>query len=174
MKRSFVIYGAGGHAKVLHDLVVELGFSVDCLFDDSGLISSFGILSTPVYRYDPERFPAAKLLIGVGNNMSRKKIASFVKHEFGTLIHPLASVSKSVDLGSGTIVLANATIQADTKVGAHVIVNSNACIDHEVHIESFVHVSPLSYIGSCSIIKEGVTVRACTAITRNVTLSKDN
>lgn len=173
MDKSIVIYGAGGHAKVVLDLITDLGHQVDCFFDDSGLNASFGNLGIPVYKYDPNIFPDAELIIAVGNSVVRKKIADFVSHRFATLIHPQASVSKTANIGLGSVVLAHATVQADAKIGDHVIVNANTCIDHEVRVESFVHISPLCYIGSACVIQEGVTIQPATAILRNtlVTIS---
>ena len=171
MHKSFVIYGAGGHAKVVHELITELGHQVNCFFDDNGQSSSFGNLDIPVYKYDSNIFPEAQLIIAVGNSVVRKKIAGLVGHRFATLIHPQASVSKTANIGSGSIVLAHATVQADVKIGDHVIVNANTCIDHEVQVESFVHISPMCYIGSACVIQEGVTIQPATAILRNTTVS---
>jgi len=171
MHESFVIYGAGGHAKVVYELITELGHQVDSFFDDSGVNQPFGNLGIPVHKYDPSIFPDAKLIIAVGNSVVRKKIADLVGHRFATLIHPQASVSRTANIGLGSIVLAHATVQADVQIGDHVIVNANTCIDHEVKVESFVHISPLCYIGSACLIQEGVTVQPATAILRNTTVS---
>jgi len=171
MDSSLVIYGAGGHAKVVYELATDLGYQINCFFDDNDPNQFSEKLGIPVHKYDPELYPDAELIIAVGNSVVRKRIAEIVRHQFGTLIHPKASVSKTANIGLGSIVLAHATVQADVNIGDHAIINANTCIDHEVKVESFVHISPLCYIGSACLIEEGVTVQPASAIIRNSVVS---
>ena len=163
MITSYVIYGAGGHAAVVADLVSLQGGRVEVFFDDQ-LKEIQGTLSKP---YTDEIHPEAPLLIAIGNNTVREKVAGSVSHKFGTLIHPSAYVAKDVELGEGTVVLANAVVQANAKIGKHVIINAGVCIDHDAVINDFVLVYPNSYVGGGAVLEKKVLVNAGAVILRN-------
>lgn len=168
IKQSFVIYGAGGHAKVIIDLVLELGGKVECVFDDQPEAINFELMGIPVAEYNPKMFPDAEMIIAVGSNEARQDISRFITHRFATLIHPSAYVSKRATLGEGTVVLANAVIQAEAIIEKHVIVNAGACIDHEVHIHDFTHIGPLVYVGGAATIAPMANIRPGALIKRFV------
>lgn len=167
-KQSFVIYGAGGHAKVIVDLVWALGGNVACIFDDQPESLNFELMGVEVRRYDVNVYPEAEMIIAVGHNESRQAISRLVHHRFATLIHPRASVSKLAKVREGTVVLANAVIQAEAVIGKHVIVNAGACIDHEVEVQDFAHIGPLVYVGGAALIAAMANIRPGALIKRMV------
>ncbi|QNF35749.1 transferase [Adhaeribacter swui] len=159
---SFVIYGAGGHAAVVADLIKLTGGTVEAFFDDQPKTTPIG-LAKP---YAEDLYPGAKMIIGIGNNSIREKIANKVSHSFGTLIHPTAYVAEGVELGEGTVVLANAVIQTNAKIGKHVIINAGVCIDHDAIVDDFVLTYPNAYVGGGATLEKGVLVNAGAVITR--------
>jgi acetyltransferase EpsM len=163
MITSYVIYGAGGYAAVVADLVSLYNGKVEAFFDDQTKEVPGG-LSKP---YGEHIHPDSKLIIAIGNNTIREKIAGRVRHKFGTLIHPSAYVAKDVELGEGTVVLANAVVQSKAKIGKHVIINAGVCIDHDAVIENYVLIYPNAYVGGGAILEKGVLVNAGAVILRN-------
>ncbi len=85
MKASYLIYGTGGHAAVVADLIQVCGESVEAFFDDQPRNNN---TSAPITAYDANTHNNAQLIIGIGNNAVREKLTEKVKHTFGTLIHP--------------------------------------------------------------------------------------
>lgn len=154
---TFVIYGTGGHARVVKDLVELNGGRVSGYFDDQSADAC----------YDTTKFAGDDLIIAIGNNHVRQKISENVHHQFGTLIHPHAIVASDVQVGEGTVILAGAVVQANAKIGRHVIVNASACIDHDAVIEDYVHISPFAYIGGGAVIRSGVLIKPGEIILRN-------
>lgn len=155
MKQDFVIYGAGGHASVVADLVEALNGNVCTFFDDH---------NATVYQHTLHA--AAPMIIGIGNNSARETIADKVTHGFVSLVHPDASVAENVRIGDGTVVLAKAVVQANTVLGSHVIINAGAVVDHDVTIEDFVHIAPNAYIGGGAYIEKGVVIGPGVVVSR--------
>ncbi|MBV8252195.1 MAG: NeuD/PglB/VioB family sugar acetyltransferase [Chitinophaga sp.] len=160
MKKEVVIYGAGGHARVIASLVKNHLREVSCFFDDQE--SKQG----NVLRYDKAIFPDAEMIIAVGNNTARQRLAQEVAHDFGTFVHPAATVDTDVILGEGTVILANAVVQANVKIGAHVIINAGAVVDHDAIVEDYVHIAPNACIGGGAHIEKGAVIGAGAVVSR--------
>lgn len=143
--KEYIIIGNGGYSKIVADLITKTGGNIVqiCESDD---------------EYNEQLFPNAEVVIAIGNNEIRKKIASKVKHKHTILIHPTAVIANEVKIGEGTVVLANAVIQADAQIGCFTIVQSNATIDHEVILEDFVMIYPGAYLGGQAKITVGKTI----------------
>ncbi|RAJ73525.1 acetyltransferase EpsM [Chitinophaga dinghuensis] len=160
MKKEVVIYGAGGHARVISSLIKNQLREVSCFFDDQESLQG------NVMRYNKDAFPDAEMIIAVGNNTTRQRLASEVAHEFGTFVHPAATVDADTVLGEGTVVLAKAVIQANVKIGAHVIINAGAIVDHDAVIEDYVHIAPNACIGGGAHIEKGAVIGAGAVVSR--------
>ncbi|RZK58380.1 MAG: transferase [Pedobacter sp.] len=161
---KWVVYGGGGHARVVADAIKLNADHVVIFFDDNEGLKE--LVGKPVMPYHENQSPTAKMMIGIGNNEFRKAISHYIVHEFGTLIHRDAKVADDVLIGEGTVVLAGAVIQSGAVIGKHVVVNANVTIDHDVQIGDFCSIYPNSYIGGSAKIGAGVTIEACSAIAR--------
>lgn len=163
----YLIYGAGGHARVLMEgLTSVYGHNIVKGFFNDGEEPTF-LSDVLVDRYRSDNNPQAKLLLGVGLPDIRKKLAAKVSHQFGTFIHPSATVAKDVEIGEGTVVLAGAVIQTGAKIGKHVIINANVTIDHDAVVEDYVTTYPGVYVGANAIVSEGTLISPNTTIMRN-------
>ena len=155
MKQQILLFGNGGHANVLKDLIGKLGYAITGIFDDT-------------VPYDTSFKPDAKMIIAIGSNKVRERISEETKHEYVTLIHPTAVIGENVTIGDGTVVLANVVIQPNTKIGKHCIINAGAIIDHDVVIEDFSSIYPGAYIGSSATITRCKTVYPNQVVERSV------
>ena len=159
-----LIYGAGGHAKVIISCVNASGDSVQAIFDDD--LSKKEISKS----YDPILFGDKSIIIAIGNNNIRRTIAQKISHHFGNVIHPTAIIDKSVLIEEGTVILHESILQAGTVIAKHVIINTRVSIDHDCHIADFVHIAPgvilcgnvhvgeNTFIGAGSIVVPNVTI----------------
>ncbi|MFV0194096.1 transferase [Empedobacter falsenii] len=152
--KEYILYGFGGHGKVIKDAIEKNGNQVIHVFDQD-------------HPYDPTIFPNAELIIAIGNNGIRKKIATEIAHPLGIVIHPSASIAQDVTIEKGTVVLANAVIQTGSSIGKNCIINANVTIDHDAVIEDEVSIYPGSYIGGEAKITQGKTIDPNTTIVRN-------
>src|SRR3954466_9352594 len=106
------LYGAGGHAKVIADILEIRGIIPAGVFDDdlSKKIWNFPTLTFP----GPFNFSADKLIISIGNNQTRKKIAAGKIVKYQTAIHPATVLSVHSSIGEGSVIMGGALINADT------------------------------------------------------------
>lgn len=148
------IYGASGHSKVIIEIVNSIGGSVQTIFDDDENISE--VLNHSVIHSFPEVALNSGTVIAIGNNRIRKSVAKVFKGKIEkVLIHSAASVSESVKIGRGTVVMANASINAETIIGEHCILNTGSTVEHDCEIGDFVHISPNAALAGGVIIGEG-------------------
>ena len=98
------LYGAGGHAKVIMDILKENSTELTGIIDDNPHIQEW--MEYHVLSYDPKRmFP---ILISIGNNSIRKNIAEQLYKKnavFGTVISIHAIVSPYTKIGEGSVVM---------------------------------------------------------------------
>ena len=157
-----LIYGAGGHAKVVRSILSACGAQIAALFDDN--LQAESQCEHIVDGYDAVFMPNEALIIAIGNNHDRRRVAAKLCHSFGNAIHPTAVIDPSVRIGSGTVIVHNAVIQADCRIGNHVIINTGAIIDHECVLDDFAHVGPGAtlcggvHVGECTLVGAGSVV----------------
>ena len=96
--------------------------------------------------------------IAVGNNANRKHEAESRLGPFVILIHPNAIVSRTVEIGEGTVIMAGAIVQAHARLGKHVIINTGATVDHHCVIEDYAHIAPGAHLCGNVIVGEGALV----------------
>ena len=115
-------------------------------------------------KFEKETLSQSPIIISIGDNHTRKKIANRLSCEFEKAIHPSSIISPSVNIDEGTVVMAGTIINADANIGKHCIINTGASIDHECVVGDYVHISPHAtlcgnvHIDEGSWIGAGVTV----------------
>src|SRR5438309_1950695 len=114
------LYGAGGHAKVIIDILETCGKTVAGIFDDDPLKTIWGFSS--LQFPGPFNFLTDELIISIGNNSIRKSISK-IEAKYLTAIHPTAIISHYASVAEGSVIMAGALINADTVIGKHCIVN---------------------------------------------------
>ena len=172
MKRIALI-GAGGHAKVIVDLINELNiYKIVGFYDDDITAKLYNI--TNLGKINNIDSSIENFIIGIGNDKIRKKIFENNKNlKWVTLIHPSAIVSKNVTIDSGTVVCAGSIIQTDVKIGKQCIINTGCSIDHECVINDFCSICPKAtlcgqvQIGTLSFIGANSTIIQCLNIGNN-------
>jgi sugar O-acyltransferase (sialic acid O-acetyltransferase NeuD family) len=167
-----LLYGAGGHAKVVWDCLYAQQITVHGVFDDYAnprFLPTIPVLGA----YQAHALPDELLIIAIGNNTARRQLASAVRHRFGQAIHPSATVSRFVQgIGKGTVILHNAVIQIHTLIGDHCIVNTSANVDHDCVIGDFVHISPNATLCGNVTVGEGTHIGASATAIPGVSIGK--
>ncbi|MFY7811780.1 MAG: hypothetical protein ACOVQ2_08615 [Flavobacterium sp.] len=151
---DLILYGFGGFGYIVAEIAIENGYQTIGVFDDieptkmeikNGKIIYLG-------KYNPNIYVNTPLVITIGNNQSRLKISSEIKHQFTSIIHKTAIISPNSIIELGCIIMPNVVIHANTIVKKHNIINTSVIIDHDNIIEEFIHIRPHSYIGSNTYI----------------------
>lgn len=175
------LYGAGGHAKVVIDILRASKVVIDGIYDDNEKLTTllgYSILST-------EKI-SGPLIVSVGDNKARKRIVDALTIDFGRAIYPAAIVSDESVVGEGSVIMQGGIIQSSVTLGKHCIVNSGASVGHDCTVGDFVHISPHatlcggvrvgegSWIGAGSVIIPGVeigkwsVIGAGSVVTKNI------
>jgi sugar O-acyltransferase (sialic acid O-acetyltransferase NeuD family) len=174
-KPGIILFGAGGHAKVVAELAEESGFSLAGFVDSQAsrigeIISPFTIpilasqatLEEALGRGEPLPKGAIAAALAFGHNVGRmglyKRLEGLVT--MPTLIHPRATVSRYAHLGDGTVVMAGVVINAAVKVGRAVILNTGCVVEHDCELEDGVHVSPNATLCGNVTVKQGAWIGA--------------
>ncbi len=174
---KYFLYGAGGHAKVIIDIIHANQGQVSGIVDDNFKGSHwYGIPVIGDWTNVPTIFsehPEAHWIISIGDNAIRKIVAermNTLSMIWGRAIHPSAIISPSVHIGEGTVCMPGVVINSDTTIGKHVILNTASTVDHDNQIGNYVHLSPgvhtagnvninqLTHIGTGASIIPGIRI----------------
>jgi UDP-perosamine 4-acetyltransferase len=146
-----VIIGAGGHGKVVLDIVRAHGQynPVGFLDADPALagrpVTGLTVLG-PVNLLPRLRQQGVRCgIVAIGDSRSRLSYAKILAdHGFELIsaVHPTAYVAPSAKIGRNTVVAAGAVVGAEAVLGDSVIVNSNAVVEHECEVAAGSHVCP--------------------------------
>ena len=181
-KIKVVGIGAGGHAKVIIDILshsprmqvvglVELATRLFGETIEGSLILGDDDLLPQLLA---EGVGFAFLGIGgVGNNLPRAEAYDrILKLGFDliTAIHPRAVVARSAKLGRGVSIMAGVVVNPAAVIGEDVILNSQCTVEHDCVIGDHVHIAPgatlsgavqvgrLSHIGTGASVRQGIRI----------------
>ncbi len=160
---QMVIAGAGGHAQVVIEAVRTQGRWIVAALTDPLILGQ--VMGVPVVGTDLElprlrNQGLAAALVGVGSvKRPTLRIRLFARlREIGfvmpSICHIRATVSPTVELGEGTVVLAGSVINPQTTIGRNVIINTASVVEHDCQIGDHVHIAPRAVIGGGAIIGE--------------------
>jgi sugar O-acyltransferase (sialic acid O-acetyltransferase NeuD family) len=169
------LYGAGGHSKVITDILNSLNIRVIGMFDDNPAKARFQVMEIRNGReLLASGFPKldAPLIICVGDNFRRSQIALAIDTTYGKAIHSTAIVSKLSTIGFGTVVLHGAIVQAGTTIGKHVLINTAASVDHDNTIGDYAHISPHATLCGHVEVGEGTHIGAGAVVIPSIRIGK--
>lgn len=177
MSSHLLVVGAGGHGRVVADAASETRDWDDIAFADDAyprmkrsgewaVIGASTHLKALIEKY-------RHALVAIGRNDVRMLLLRQLEeldYQIVNIVHPRAILSKSVNVGKGSVVMAGAVINFGTILGNGVIVNTGATVDHDCAIGDGVHICPGSHlagnvevgdrawIGLGASLKEGVAI----------------
>lgn len=165
------IIGAGGHAKVIVDIINLISNKIQGVWVENNIDDNF--LTYPLGDLTNFKLIESKeYIIAIGNNYVRKRIAKELLKSTLVAIHPSSVLANSATVGIGTVCMANTTINADSVIGEHVIINTNASVDHDCKIANFVHISPQVGIAGNVEIGEGTHVGIGACVIQDIKIGK--
>lgn len=148
-----VIFGAGGHGRVVADAARAAGLELLGFLDDAGPAAAppGGMVpDAPLLDVADPRLKAAVFIVAIGDNGTRLRIARRLAGEGRTLqpvLHPDATVSPGAALGGGVYVGARAVIGPGASVDTGAIINTAAVVEHDGRVGAGAHVAPGAVLG---------------------------
>ena len=185
--KKIIIIGSGGHAKVVADIILTRKIDLNenlkiigFLDDNFKNLKYDNILNIPILGdlSNIEKFSNNKdyfFIIAIGSNKVREEIA----------IHPRSIISREVEIGSGTVVMANVVINPNSTIGKHCIVNTSSVIEHDNKLGDYVHISSNatlcggvsidnnSWVGAGSVIRQQIHIGKDVIVGANSVVVKD-
>jgi UDP-perosamine 4-acetyltransferase len=183
MAHSFLILGAGGHARVLADLLLSQNQLIAGFLDPDTSLWGTGWRGIPIIGGDEKlaHYPAHThdLINGVGSigcpELRRTVFERYRKagYKFPCLVHARATVAIDARPGEGSQIMAGAVIQTGCHIGINTVINTGAIVDHDCHIGDHVHIAPGAIlsggvrVGESTHVGTGATVIQGIKIGRN-------
>ena len=156
--KNILIFGSGGHAKVIVDIIEKQEE-----FNIAGFIDGYKEKNSVImgYRVIGDEFSLEDIIvsneiyggiIGIGDNLIRAKVRDKIikiipNFKFVNCIHPKSILGKDATLGVGNVLMAGAIINSSTRINNHCILNTNSSIDHDCLMSDFTSIAPNATIG---------------------------
>ncbi|MDE0564735.1 acetyltransferase [Exiguobacterium sp. B2(2022)] len=174
-----VIFGAGGHAQVLIDILELMGiYRIAGIYDDHPELVGKFIYGYPVLGIIGPTTVIRKGIIGIGDNDYRSAVAHCVlkrmpDFEFISAVHPSAIIGKNVTIGPGVAVMAGSVVNPNTRLEAHSVVNTMSSVDHDCHLAPFSSVAPGAHLGGNVRLGERSFIGMGATVIHNIHIGSD-
>jgi sugar O-acyltransferase (sialic acid O-acetyltransferase NeuD family) len=158
------VYGAGGHAQVVIDVLRASGLDVRRQYNDRPENQHPATVNVHpgIRRVGQENFPPVDVpvVLAVGINGERAELDRMLDATYAQAIHPSALIAPTATIGEGTVVLHGAVVQPNARLGRHVLINTAASVDHDCVVEDYAHISPHATLSGHVHIGEGTHIGA--------------
>lgn len=179
-RRSLLLWGAGGHGKVVADVARAAGWTlagyVDAEPAKRGHVVEPG--GARVIYDETELFaalatadrPFGAVAVALGDNALRLKAWQRLRDRavLPALVHPSAVISPSAVLGEATVVMPLAVVNAGVRIGAAAIVNTGAIVEHDCQVGNAVHLSPRSTLAGGVSVEDLAWIGAGATVIQNL------
>lgn len=172
MPGELVVFGSGGHAKVVIEAIRarDPQREIHIVDDRPDVIgrSVLGISVAGAREWLAKNVPGAPVALGIGDNRARLEVLDWLvsqRRSLETIVHPSAVVGATVEIGAGSFFSAGAIAIAEAKIGRGAIINTGASVDHDCVIGDGAHIGPgvrlcgNVKIGARTLIGVGSSVR---------------
>lgn len=151
--KGLVIWGCGGHARVVADAARAMNvFDQTAFHDDDPATATPSIAELSQAGFE-------EFIIAIGNNPIRalrfnEGLRTGLRPAI--CVHPTAWISPDASIGVGTVVMARAVIQSKARIGKNCIINTGAIVEHDCVIGDHTHLSPSTTLGGAVTVGEYV------------------
>ena len=177
--KSIYIFGYSGHAYVVIESILDLGYTIKGYFD----IQKANQNPYDLEYMGSEKSVDLKQIVGsdfvfpcVGDNLLRNQMLQLFK-ENGlnqcAIIDPTVNVSPSAQIGVSTYVGKGSIINAQAKIGDACIINSGAIIEHECGVSSASHIAPGAVLCGNVQVSNKTLIGAKSVIRPNLSICGD-
>ena len=193
MPEDILIFGAGGHARVVADAAEASAAWRVAAFVVTAPLGGSSMQGREIWPdgdvLTARRGPDAGI-VAIGDNAVRQRIVERIRasrpdFRFVTVVHPRAVLSAHARVGEGSVLLAGAIVNPAAVVGAHVALYTNAIVEHDDVIGDFASLAPAaalggavtigarSFVGMGAVVIHGRKVGADTVVGAHATVVAD-
>ncbi|MFM6131671.1 MAG: acetyltransferase [Sphaerospermopsis kisseleviana] len=183
MKKTTAIWGAGGHAKVVAEILRLNGHEIVGFLDTVDASRKGATFYGSTVLGGSEVLPELlgkgirDFIVAFGNNEARVRTAGELVQlgfRLATAIHPSAVCAADASIGEGSVIAPGAVIGPSTKVGQNAIVNTQASLDHDCTVMDGAHIGPGAVITGCVEIGRCAWVGAGAVVSDHKRIGKDS
>jgi sugar O-acyltransferase (sialic acid O-acetyltransferase NeuD family) len=180
-----LVWGAGGHGRVVASIARELGAVVVGFVDRdtarAGQTLGGNLAVCPEHELIAALQRRAVLphnadfvALGVGDNAARLSCLDVLGPRCAPAIaHPRATVDVAASLSTGSVAMAGAIVGCGSTIGEGAIINTGALIDHDCRIGRGAHVSPGAVLTGGVALGDRVWVGAGATLIPGVCVGSD-
>ncbi len=173
-----IIIGASGHGKVCADIAGRMGYENIVFLDDNRELSVCAGCRVVGTKEDFHKYLdiSTSFFVAIGSPQIRQKITEEIERARGriaTLIHPNAVVSRDVEIGDGTVIMAGVIVNPGVVIGKAGIINTASSVDHDCHLKDYVHVSVGAHLAGTVNVGERTWIGAGAVISNNINICSD-
>jgi len=162
--------GAGGHTKVILDILLACGkYRIYGLVDKDPEKKGQSLMGVPIIGgenelerlYQKDVHAAFIGIATLSDTRGNKRVYEWVEalgFNLINVIHASAIIAESVKMGRGNRIFAGTIINPDTVIGNNIVINTGAIIDHECRIEDHAQVAPGARLAGNVFLGEGSIV----------------
>ena len=158
MRTPIFLYGAGGHARSVWEVIERQGlYEVVVVLDDAARGDFRGVPVLP----GRQSLQAGDLgdsqggFVAIGDNDVRRELsqlADAAELQLVTLVDPAATVARDVAVGDGSVVMPGVVVNVGSTIGRNAILNTSCSVDHDCTVDDYAHLSPGVHVsGECEI-----------------------
>lgn len=186
MTLPVIIIGAGGHAAVVADALLEAGANVLGFIDPNVCLHGTLRVGLPVLGGDdvlaawsPNQVLLANgigFVSGSGQESIRARAQQQLQKQgwiFAPVIHPRALISNYASLAADAQVFAGAILQAGAVIGRGSIINTAAIVEHDTVVGDWCHVATRATLCGQVRIGDGCLIGAGAIVRQAVELAND-
>ncbi len=168
-EKHILVYGGGGHAKAVMDMLKAIGeFEIAGIIDD-GIPAGAEVMGIPVLGAR-DLLPglvsrglrlAANGVGGIVDIGVRVRLFELLENQgfsLPALIHPRAMVEPGAKAGAGVQVFPNAYVGSESVLHPKCMVNTGAVVSHDCEIGAYSHVAPGALLAGHVHVGERVLV----------------
>ncbi len=178
--------GAGGHAKILAEILALAGGRELVGFTDAdsrrwgGTLMGYPILGgdDELARLRAKGVQAAFIGVGAVSSAGTKVRARLYRKavdlgfEMVTLVHPQAVVAPSATIGPGSVVMGGAVLSTDVRVGPNVTIYAGCVVEHDSILAEHANLSPGVRLAGGVTVREGAFIGIGASVIQGVHIGR--
>lgn len=178
--KPVLLLGAGGHAKVILEILLSLGAKIEAVVSPKDLklreLATVKHLRSDegVLKYSSNEVVIVNAIGSLPNqdNLRYELYQRFsgLGYRFPCVVSSAATLSKDAKIGDGVQILHGAIVNPGSDIGDSTIINTGAIVEHDVFIDKNCHIAPGAIVCGDVSIGSGVHIGAGATIIQGVTI----
>jgi len=171
MADRLILFGAGGHAKVVAEAyLARVPDGALVVLDDDAERVGTRLLGHEIVggrEWLSGNWPGIAVHPALGDNRRRWELIETLKaigRPLRTVIHPATIVSASARIADGAFLAPGAIVNAEAEIGEGAILNTGASVDHDCRIGQCAHIAPGARLCGTVSVGARALVGSATAI----------